>query len=432
MTLSNVVRKLSNNSFWLIIEKVTKVVLNFVGNVIVIRYLGTDDFGKIAYILALLIPLQALSVFGLDSVVVRFLREKHFLFNKKEFLSNNNEILKIENGHESNIITTTFAIRLLLGIFSYFILITILFIKDDNNLITIGSLIGFILIFQCMDVIDLILQSKFLNKYNSIARITGYVLSLLLKIAFIYLLVDVIFFALLYAIEAMIIALIFIIIKKKFSYNINYNFFDSSYARMLIKQSLPIMFSGVLVGLSSRMDLYLISSVLGSEKIGVYSAIVMMTTGFYFLAGVICTVALPFLSDVYASSLKLYVKYKKYLGLFLLLISSVIYLFMYLSSGFIVNNLLELKYSDAEEVLKLYSLCIITVFFGVYNGMLSVIEKSTINIFFRGIASIIIAYIFCSLFIPPYGLQGAAISAVLTSFAADILIPFILSRKKLN
>ncbi|MEZ9877370.1 oligosaccharide flippase family protein, partial [Vibrio breoganii] len=59
------------NTIWMLLEKLIKVAFSLFVGVMVARYLGPEDFGRLSYILAFAAFFSAISSFGIDSVAVK-------------------------------------------------------------------------------------------------------------------------------------------------------------------------------------------------------------------------------------------------------------------------------------------------------------------------------------------------------------------------
>ncbi|ELJ7006574.1 oligosaccharide flippase family protein, partial [Escherichia coli] len=59
------------NSMWLLFDKFSRLILGLVISTWVARYLGPQEYGILAYILAYLAFFQAVVNLGLDGIVVR-------------------------------------------------------------------------------------------------------------------------------------------------------------------------------------------------------------------------------------------------------------------------------------------------------------------------------------------------------------------------
>ena len=66
-------QKIIRSIGWLSLEKVFSITLNLTVGVYLIRYLGSDDFGKLSYCLSMVGLFEALAKLGLDAIVVRSL-----------------------------------------------------------------------------------------------------------------------------------------------------------------------------------------------------------------------------------------------------------------------------------------------------------------------------------------------------------------------
>src|SRR5882724_11948864 len=64
-------RPIAANTGWLLFDKVLRMVLGLLVTAWVARYLGPNDFGELAYVLATMAFFQIVSTLGADGIVVR-------------------------------------------------------------------------------------------------------------------------------------------------------------------------------------------------------------------------------------------------------------------------------------------------------------------------------------------------------------------------
>jgi O-antigen/teichoic acid export membrane protein len=84
----------SINSFWLFVDKAVKSAMLLIVGAMVIRYLGPGDYGKLAYIIAIVAFFQPIVNLGIDGIFVRDITAmgKHSSIGKKPEASHNRSI----------------------------------------------------------------------------------------------------------------------------------------------------------------------------------------------------------------------------------------------------------------------------------------------------------------------------------------------------
>ena len=105
--------KVIQNFSWLFFDRIIRLFVGFFVSVLVARYLGVESFGKLSYAVAYTAFFQAISNFGVDSIVVRDMAKDRE--SSGEILIN---VLKLK------LITSSFSV--FIGV-----VIILLFLKDQ-------------------------------------------------------------------------------------------------------------------------------------------------------------------------------------------------------------------------------------------------------------------------------------------------------------
>ena len=113
-------KKYFNNTSWLFVEKILRLFLGLTVSVWVARYFGPDQYGIISYCLSILSFFTAISLLGIDTVIVN-----HFVDRKKDF---------------SIILGTSFVYRIFVSILLFLFLI-VLSVANFEDSITIKIMV---------------------------------------------------------------------------------------------------------------------------------------------------------------------------------------------------------------------------------------------------------------------------------------------------
>lgn len=399
----------SKNILWLFGDKVLRLGLGLIVGVVVARHLGPELFGKWNYAIAFISLISALSTLGLDQIVV------------KKLLQDKNE--------EHTLLGSAFFLRLIGSLLSTIIVfIYFSLIKNDSQLLIVATLTVFNLWFQSSDIIDLKNQSVLQSKKTVIVKNTSFVIISTLRILFVYLNFSLIAFSILALVESILSAVGLILFYgignlKKWKINIEY-------CKSLLKQSYPLILSGIIIMMYMRIDQIMIGEILGNKSTGLYSISTRFTELFYFIPSIFVTSFFPKLiekynkdrNEYYSNSIKLF----KLLFIFSLTIS----IFFTFSADTIINFLYGEKYQLAVN-----SLCIsiwtgIFVFWGVAAGNILVIENLNKHNLNKSIHGLVINVILNIFLIPKFGINGAAIATLISQFYASYLYYFLFKKTR--
>lgn len=398
------------NSGWLFLDKGIRAVLGLLVGAWVARYLGPTQFGELSYYLAVIAIIQSVTTLGMDGVVVR-------------------EIAKTPAGANS-ILATAFWMRLLVGIVCWIFVLISFAIADpaDKQGLWILGIVGASLLFQSSDVIDLWFQGTSQNKRGVYAKLTAYLLTNVIKVMLIYLGAELMAFAIVVALEAAFVSL---------ALYLSYRFYpckDSwlkswTLARQLIAESWPYLLSVTSIMIYMRVDQIIIREMLGEYQLGLYSAVLPFATIWNVIPMIICAVLMPYLSRMWVESRNDFNRYLVYLFRSFWVISIGLVLIINLCSSFVISYIYGIAYQEAIPVINIYILTILPVFLGVAQNIW-IINEAKANLLLLqtavgAAASITLNYIF----IPLWGLEGAAIAAVLSQCISAVLTNLVFAKK---
>ena len=408
-------KKYFANTFWLFAEKILKMVVGFFVGVWVARYLGPDRFGLLSYAQSFVGLFSAIATLGLDGIVVR-------------------ELVKHPE-KENELLGTAFILKLG-GAFLVLIMlyITIHFVSNDYYTNVLIFIIAFATIFQAFNVINMYFQAKVMSKYSVFASIFSFVVSSSVKIWLILNNASLEAFAWVVFIDSFILACgyiygyikinkIFFLKKIKFSFML---------AKSLLKDSWPLILSGIAISIYMKIDQVMIYEMLGSKEVGYYSVAVKFSEIWLFITVSITTSLFPAIISAKKTSIKKY--YNRLLNLYRLLvfISIIISILIFLLAKFIVLYTYGREYSQSIVLLKLYVWSIIFVFLNNGSWQWYIAENlqnlAMIRLFIGAIMNIVLNFILIKL----YGLNGAVYATLISYSIATYFGNLLFKRTRIN
>ncbi len=402
------IRRYGANTLWLFAEQVLRMVAGFLVGVWVARYLGPEKFGLFSYALAFVSLFQGIAKLGLDEIVVRDL---------------------VREPEKRNVyLGTSFWLKLLGGVITFLIIAIILFIQSiftsnffsETNIYIL--IIAFGIIFQSFEVIDFYYQATVQAKYISIRRIIQLIFSSIIKICLVLIGADLIWFVLVSLFDIISLSIMGWLIYRSQGLPNFVRYFDIGIGKKLLRDSLPLLLSSIAISIYMRIDQVMIKNMLGDREVGLYSAAMRLVEVWYFIPMIITQSVFPAIVSRYNDKQEFYRRLvilsavMGYLGLFLSIILS-------LSSYFIIKILYGEKFLDSASVLSILSFIIFISFWmsGVSRRQAIDMQKFAL---FATILSAISNIILNLIFIPLYGVEGAAIVSVLNQFIAGSFLAF--------
>lgn len=395
-------KKYTKNTAWLIIEKLVAMIIAYV----VARYLGEGDFGLLNAAQSFVMLFSVLATLGLDTILVRNLVKDE---NNKNFW-----------------LGTAFILKILAAIITLIITITVIqFTTEDELNKQLVYLIIISTVFQSFNVLDFYFQSKVQARFVVFSRLSTLGITSVLKVIFIIYKVDLIWFAALISLEMLLFILGLIYNFQRLENSIFKWKFKKKYAKILLKDSAPLLLSGLFVTLYMRIDQVMIKEMISAEENGLYAIAVRLSETWYFIPSVVCASLFPAIIKWKEESKKLYYRHLQTLYDIMYWVSVIFALFMTFSADYIMDFLFENQYKGSAEILKIHVWAGVFVSLGVARGRWILTENlqrfSLVYISLGAICNIIINWFA----IPKYGGVGAAWATLISYAVSGYFTTFI-------
>lgn len=403
------VKEILKNSGWLFLDKAMRATLGLLVVAWLARYLGPSQFGELSYYLALIAIFQTIATLGMDGIVVR-------------------EIAKTTHG-ANTLLGTVFWMRLLAGSLCWILIVFGFFLANPGNQqgLWILAVAGASLIFQAGDVVDLWFQGKSQNNRGVYAKLSAYLIANAIKVALIILGARLTAFAIVVAVEAVLVAIAMLVAYYFYPCQGSWNK-SSKLAKKLLLESWPYLISGISIMTYMRIDQVMIKEMLGEYELGLFSAALPFANIWNVVPVILCSVLLPYLTRKKVESTKIFNQYLAYLFRSFWVISIALVLFTNLTSHFFISNFYGDSYKEAIPVLNVYILTIVPVFLGVAQNIWILNEGKSHLALIQTLIGALSSVLANLLFIPIWGIPGAAVAAVLAHFISAVIINLLISR----
>ena len=403
------------NIGWLFADRILRMGVGLVVGVWVARYLGVEQFGTFNYAAAFVALFSTFASLGLPSLIIREITNEP---EKKE-----------------QILGTAFWLQLSGGIATLLLAITTISILRHDDPVTIGlvSILASVSIFQAFDTIDLWFQSQVNSKYTVLAKNAAFLVVTLFKVLLISIHAPLLSFAWATLAEAAIGSVGLIYCYKLQGYFISMWKWDFHMAKKLLRESYPLIFSGMAVVIYMKIDQIMLGEMIGSQSVGIYSAATRISEIWYFIPTAIAASISPaiFSAKKEGDEILYYRRIQQLLRL-LSKIAIIIAVPMSFLSGDVVTILFGSEYSAAGPILAIHIWAAVFVFMGVGTSSWFIAEGLTYLTFRRSLIGAAINIILNFVLIPMYGGIGAAIATVISqAFASFISNAFNLKSRKI-
>jgi len=401
------------NTSWLMGHRVLSMVVALFVGVYVARYLGPKRFGLLSYAGSFVGLFTALATLGLDGIMVR-------------------ELVKTPE-RSNELLGTSFwlkaggAILMWIGIAT-----AIPFTRNDTQTNILIIIIAFAVIFQAFNVVDFNYQAEVKSKYVVYARLVQLVASSITKLIFIWISAPLVWFACVFLLDAVVLAIGLTAMYLKNTGKVWYWKWRWQTAKELLKDSWPLILSGMVISIYMKIDQVMIKEMLGAEQVGLYAAAVGLSEAWYFIPIAITSSVFPAIINAKKQSEELY--YQRLQKLYDLMVWLAVAIA--LPTTFLASWVIRVLYGDAflqaSGVLSIHIWAGVFVFLGVASGKWLLTENlqifSTINTSIGAMVNIVLNYIL----IKKMGINGAAISTLISYFIAAYLCLSFFDKTRIN
>lgn len=404
--------KYLKNTSWLLGEKVLRMTLGFFVGVWVTRYLGPEQFGLFSYAQSFVGLFTAIATLGLDGIVI-----KRLVNNKKL---------------REKLLGTAFTLKLVGAVLVLLFLAASLMIQSSSYQ---TSLLMFIIasatVFQSFNVIDFYFQSKVLSKYVVYSNVFSLLVSASFKIILILNEAPLIAFAYVILFDSFVLACGFIYYYLFNHLSIWCWEFDKKVARSLLRESWPLILSGLVISMYMKIDQIMIQNILDTTEVGYYAAAVRLSEVWYFVPMVIASSLFPAILGSKKRSKKLYYSRIQKLYDLMAWMAVGIAIPMTFLSDYVVHLLYGSQFSASGGVLVIHIWSAVFVFLGVASSKWFIAEGLQRYSFYRTLTGAILNVGLNLLLIPRYGINGAAVATLVSQIVASYLFNVINKKSRI-
>jgi O-antigen/teichoic acid export membrane protein len=401
-------RRYFTNTSWLLAEKILRLTVGLFISIWIARYLGPEKFGLLSFAESFVAIFTAVMALGLNSIVVR------------ELVTG-----KLQ---QNTVLGTSFALRAI-GAACMLACIVVIVNTADYDALTrqIIIILGLAASFKFYEVIDFYFQAKVLAKYSAISNACALLLSAAVKIFLIYIQAPLVWFAYVFLVESFLLSVFYLYFFTRTGNSVRSMRFKWDIGKTLLADSWPLIFSGIVISVYMKIDQVMIQEYLGSWHVGQYAAGVRLCDAWLFITVIITNSLFPAIVTAKSQSDALFRERMIALYKFLILIAVSISVVTSILSEHLIAWTFGDNYEPAATVLQLYIWSIIFVFMNNASWKWYTAENlqqiAMLRLSLGAVANIALNMIF----IPQYGIEGAAyatlISYVLATYLGNALHP---------
>ena len=388
-------RRVLTNSGWLMLDKLVRLLLTLFVTAWIARYLGPEQFGDLAYVLAYIAFFQAVVLLGADGIAVR------------DIARNVTEAPRI--------LGSLLVMRVCVGIACWVLgtALMVLFSDGGSKTAILFALAGGALAFQAGDTVDLWFQSQSQSKRTALVRIVAQLCSAGVRILLILTEAPIQSFAGMIAVEGLLIATGLAFAYRRLPTPDRW-IASVSQARALLQECWPFLMSSVSVIVYMRIDQLMIRNMLGAEELGTYAAAVTLSQVWHVVPTTLVISLAPYIArkkaEGEAEYLRALLVVFRVFGAMALLVCAT----TAVAAPLLVHLLFGEQYADAATILTIHVFTNLFVFQGAAQSLWFTNNRTgrlvLRNTLLGGCAAVIANW---SL-LPTYGATGGAISALIS------------------
>jgi len=398
-------QKYFKNTGMTFIGKVGSLVIKFIINIAVARYLSKARLGIITGGITYIYLFSALATLGLDQFIVKELHQ---------FPKNRDQILG-----------TSFWLKLMAGVACIPLIWLVYQVYPAKgtpyDYVLIISIIG---IFQAFNVIDSYFQSEVQSKYIMQVQVTGNLISAAIKLALIFFKMPLIAFVYAYAFDFMLLATGYYFTYQRKERNIFNWSYNGQLAKKLLKDSWPLIISGIMVSLYMKIDQLMIQNISGVKEAGAYSTVAAFSEAWNFVPTVIVTTLFPAILNARRDDPARYKKRIQNLYNLMVYLSLPVAIIITFSSH-LIYKVYTPEYAYAAPVLSVHVWSGVFVFLGAASSQYLIAENYSTLTFVRTGAGAVVNIVLNLILIPKMGMMGAAIATLIAYASSTFAIIFI-------
>ena len=387
--------KIVDNIGWLFFDKILRMGVGLFVGVWIARYLGPEQFGLLSFATAFVGLFGAIATMGLQGIVVR-------------------DIVRDPWGKEETLGTAA-VLQFLGGLIAYgLILATIFWLRADDALAkTIVAILGSMMLFKASEIAIYWFESQVLSKYTVWVQNSTFLIFAAIKIGLILQNAPLIAFALAMMAEALVVALLLLLSLGLHGPRLSRLTISFNRTKTIVTDSWPLLLSSIAVMIYMKIDQIMLGQMIGDEAVGIYSAAVRVSEVWYFVPMAIVASVFPAILEAKIRNENLYYDRLQRLYDLMVWLAIAVALPMTFLSKTIITLLFGDAYGQAGAVLSIHIWAAVFVFLGVASGKWFLAENRQILNLQRTVIGAVVNVGLNFLFIPLYGVLGAAVATIL-------------------
>ena len=388
------------NMSWMFGGQMFALLVSFFIGAWIARYLGPENYGVLSYSIAFVGLFGFISSLGIDSIL-------------------NRELIQTKDKRDE-LLGTAFRLKLIGGVIAFSLaFISVLIFQSSPLIQLLVVLFSFSFILQSINVISIYFNAEVKSKNNVRATIIATIISSILKIIVILLGEGVIWLIIIYVLDSLWQGIGLIRAYKYYGLKIKSWKFNNTLAKVILKNSWPLMLASAVGFVSFKIDQVIIGSMLGNYKVGIYAVATKLVEVWYFIPGIICTSLFPAIINAKKTNVEMYSNRLKNFYILMAIIPITMAIPITLLAKPIILILFGSGYLESVVILQIYIWSSVGLFLGSAISQYLISENLVKTIFWLNLLTMIINVTLNLILIPIFGIIGSAWA----TFISYLIIP---------
>jgi O-antigen/teichoic acid export membrane protein len=367
--------------------------------------LGPERFGLLSYANSYVGIFTAIAILGLDGIVVR-------------------ELVKSPDQRDT-LLGTSFLLKVVGTLLMWVLILATLFFSNNDPLTSaLIVIIAFGVLFQTFNVIDYNFQAEVKLKYVVHSQIVQLIVSSITKLVLILKGLPLVWFAAVYSLDAIILAVGLAYAYSKNSGSIKKWKWNAKVALALLLDSWPLMFAYMSYLIYAKIDRIMIKEMLDEHNVGIYSAAYILYEAPLFISLMIAKSVYPILVQYYQDNKNRFFQLYSTLSSYLTLLSYLIVLFIFIFHEILIQITFGESFEESSKILMLLSFGMIPMFNAFLRSSYITISGNQKIILYTTLFSAMLNIVLNLLLIKAYGVIGAVYATVFSQTVSLIVLNF--------
>jgi len=392
-------RRYLENTTWLFFARLANITSSILVGIYVIKYLGPDNLGEIAYAIAFVSVFAPIATLGMNAVLIRELTR--------------------QPDRVALLLGTSFRCIAGASALLFVVVVSASQIVNENSVIVLYvSIYATTLFFKAFNVIDFYFQKVVSSRYVVFCQVATTLVSALVYVFLIVTEAEPVFFVGVYVLHEGFLAIFLAFAYRRRGAETFYNRFDFSHALSLVRSSWPLIFAAVSVGLYMKVDQIMLQHLRSSAEVGIYAVAVRFSEQWYLVPTLVAQSLFPAMLNAQKQSDQLFESRHQSLNDLLIWMNIVFVGIVYIIAEPLINILFGSDFEETGTVLSIHVLAGIFVSASIVRSKWLVSirgEKYALYSVFFGLVLNVILNFFL---IPVAGVEGAAVSTVFSRAAS--------------